>query len=211
MIPAHILFVDGDAKSRADVVTALRRDAFTVSEASTIQQASDLAALRRPDIMLIDGQLPGGSGLDLGKRLMAEQNIPFVVLSTDTDGKFVNEAIRAGAFGFFVKPLELGKVLPTLRAALVRGKELSSLSAGNGRLQSALDQQRNTSVAVGILMRSHGLNREEAFEALRQQARRQRRKLDEIAEDIVLATETLNNAAPRPDHKEHAKEHAEAR
>jgi two-component system, response regulator PdtaR len=204
MSSAHILVVESNANVRAEVVNALRMEGFAVSDASTVQQAADHALSHRPDIVLIEGHLPGGTGLDFGKRLVAEQNVPFVVLSAELDAKFVNEAIRAGAFGFFLKPLEISKVLPTLRAALVRGKELSNLSAGQGRLQNALDQQRVTSVAVGILMRGHGLNREEAFEALRQQARRQRRKLDEIAADIVLAIETLNNAMPRMEQKEHA-------
>jgi two-component system, response regulator PdtaR len=204
MSSANILVIESDAPIRAEIVTAFRKEGFAVSEASTVQQATDQIAFRRPDIVLIDGQLPGTSALELGKRLMAEHSIPFVVLAAGVETKFVNEAIRAGAFGFFVKPIEIAKILPTLRAALVRGKELSNLSEGQGRLQSALDQQRMTSVAVGILMRSHGLNRDEAFDTLRQQARRQRRKLDEIAEDIVLAIETLNNCTPRLEHKEHA-------
>ncbi len=204
MSQPHVLVVEGEASLRADIVDAVRRDGFIVSDASSGSQALNLVAQRRPDIALIAGRLSGTSGLELGKRLTAEHNIPFVVLSADADAKFVNEAIHAGALGLLVKPIEVSKVLPTLRAALVRGKELQSLNAGHGRLQNAIDRHRTASVAVGILMRSHGLNREEAFEALRQQARRQRRKFDEIAEDLVLAVETLNNAAPRVDHKEHA-------
>jgi AmiR/NasT family two-component response regulator len=77
---------------------------------------------------------------------------------------------------------------------------LQELRDTRHQLQSALDTERNISVATGIVMMEHRLGRAEAFALLRATARKQRRKLAEVADAIVAARETLNfnGAAPIP-------------
>ena len=60
------------------------------------------------------------------------------------------------------------------------------------QLGQALQARRETSIAVGIIMERRRLDRRQAFEALRSQARSQRRRLHDVAADIVNALDALN-------------------
>jgi response regulator NasT len=81
-----------------------------------------------------------------------------------------------------VKPIDIQQIVPELEAALGRAAEIKNL-------RIALDQKRETSVAIGILMERHHLTSEQAFEQLRNLARSQRRKVVEVAAAIVMASE----------------------
>jgi len=58
-------------------------------------------------------------------------------------------------------------------------------------LQEALARERDINIAVGILMVQHRLHRRDAFEQLRQTARRRRHKLVRLASEVVTAAEAL--------------------
>ena len=62
------------------------------------------------------------------------------------------------------------------------------------QLGQALQARRETSIAVGIIMERRRLAQGAAFETLRSQARSQRRRLRDVAADIVNALEALNRA-----------------
>ena len=60
------------------------------------------------------------------------------------------------------------------------------------QLGQALQERRETSIAIGIIMERRRLDRRQAFETLRGQARSQRRRLHDVAADIVNALDALN-------------------
>ena len=62
------------------------------------------------------------------------------------------------------------------------------------QLGQALQARRETSMAIGIIMERRRLDRQAAFEALRSQARSQRRRIHDVAADIVNALDALNRA-----------------
>ncbi len=82
-----------------------------------------------------------------------------------------------------IKPLLVSSIVPTVRTALARSKDISGL-------QGALESNRTIATAVGMLMRSEGIDRQAAFERLRQRARTQRRKLEELARTIIDQKQT---------------------
>lgn len=73
-----------------------------------------------------------------------------------------------------------------------RARQESGLQARNDQLQTALDAQREINVAVGIAMMQYRMPRAEAFEFLRTAARKQRRKLPEVAQEIIRSNESLH-------------------
>ena len=77
------------------------------------------------------------------------------------------------------------------QAALPSGAPAAG-SATIDQLGHALQARRETSMAVGILMERRRLGRQAAFEALRSQARSQRRRLEDVANEIVNAVDALN-------------------
>ena len=191
---AHILIVDDDRLVLATLGKGLRDAGYRVSEANDAASALELARTK-PDLALLDVRMPGTSGIQLAERLVAEYpQLPFIFLSAFGDPDIIRRANELGALGYLVKPLDVPQIIPEIEAALARATQISELKDKGEQLSEALESGRETSMAIGILMERRRLDREEAFEALRSFARSQRRRVQEVASDIVQAAEMLNKA-----------------
>lgn len=92
----------------------------------------------------------------------------------------------------------IAKAIPTLEAALQCAQELQRLQASEARLSQALDTANTVNFAVGILSERHRIDRHRAFELMRDQARSERRKVKEIAREILDATDYINRFGSDP-------------
>jgi response regulator NasT len=115
-----------------------------------------------------------------------------MMLSAYSDTHLVEQATECGALGYAVKPLDVLQLVPAIEAALARANELQALRAARQQLQAALDGERDISIAVGITMMQYRLKRSDAFELLRKSARTRRRKMADLAREIIHAGEALN-------------------
>lgn len=195
----HILLVDDDRLILATLGNGLRRAGYSVSEANSGEEALRLAEERKPDLALLDMRMPGMSGLEVAAQFRKTHGTPFLFLSAYGDEDVVDQAAQLGALGYLVKPLDVPQVIPSLEAALARAREIRGLHDKESQLSTAVEGGRETSTAVGILMERRGLDRKEAFEALREHARAQRRRVSDAAAELVEAMETVNHTGrPKP-------------
>jgi AmiR/NasT family two-component response regulator len=171
----------------------LRSVGYRVTSAESAEEAEVwLASGERPDLAILDVRMPGQDGLYLAERLRALDHIPFMMLSAYNNAQIVEQAAASGALGYAVKPLDIPQLVPAIEAALARANELQGLRATRQQLQSALDAERDISIAVGITMMQHRLKRSDAFDLLRKTARNRRCKLAILASETILAGENLN-------------------
>lgn len=194
--PVTILIAEDDRASRMLLSTCLKRGGFEVIEADNGIDAVRLAVENQPALAILDIMLPGLNGTEAAAAIRREAEVPFMFLSALDETQVVQKAIEEGALGYLVKPLNVPQLIPTVQAALARAADLNRLRAAERNLSTALSIGRETSIAVGILMERHRLTQAAAFELLRVEARSQRRRVADLAEIIVGATETLNGAVP---------------
>lgn len=189
----HLLLVDDDRLVLSTISSGLIHSGYRVTSVESAEEAEIwLASGERPDLAILDVRMPGQGGLHLAHRLHELDHIPFMMLSACSDLPSVERATRCGALGYAVKPLDLPQLIPSIEAALARADELQHLRVARQQLQSALDAERNISVATGIIIMQYRLKRSDAFALLRDTARKQRRKLADMADDIVKACDTLS-------------------
>lgn len=190
---SHMLLVDDDRVILSTMSRGLERAGYRVSTAESHDEA--LAFLQcsvRPNLVILDVQMPQGDGLTLAERLRDIDQIPFIMLSAYSDPEIVDKATSIGALGYLVKPIEVSQMVPTIEAALVRASELNKLRTSSAQLQNALQEERDINVAVGIAMMQYRLTREAAFDLLRTSARAQRRKLAEVCRESVATASNLH-------------------
>jgi AmiR/NasT family two-component response regulator len=188
-----ILLVDDDRLVLVTLAQGLSDHGYKTHTAESVDEAEAyLSSGERPDLAIIDVNMPGKNGLYLAERLSSLDHIPFIFLSAYSDDAFVERAAEYGALGYLIKPIDSLQLIPTIEAALARADELKALKKSGRDLQIALDNERLVSVATGITMMQYQLGHKAAFELLRKSARSQRRKLAEIASDVVAAAETLS-------------------
>lgn len=189
----HLLLVDDDRLILATVACGLRDAGYHTSTAECFDDVQALLARGvRPDLAILDMHLPGRDGLQLAQWLHELQHIPFIVLSAYSDLATVQRASQLGALGYMVKPLDISQIYPTVQAALLRATELQTLRQTSEQLQVALDGVRDINVATGIAMVQYRLQRDAAFELLRSSARAQRRKLSQLAQEVIQGCEKLH-------------------
>lgn len=190
--PRKVLLVDDDRLVLATLGKGLEQSGYAVQACASVEEAKRVIALDAPDIAVLDVRMPGISGLDLASELSKDQQIPFIFLTAYSEADVVMKAAENGALGYLVKPVDIPQLVPAIEAGLARAADLKKLRNTEQQLQTALNENREVSMAVGLLMERRRLNRQQAFETLRTTARTQRRKIGEVAEEILAAAELLN-------------------
>ncbi len=108
----HVLFRDG---MRA--LLAAAPDLELVGEASTGQEAVDLSAQLRPDVVVMDIQMPGTSGIEATRRIVEQYpQIRVLIVTMFEDDNTVFAAMRAGARGYVLKGANYNEMLRAIRA-----------------------------------------------------------------------------------------------
>lgn len=109
MEPKKILVVDDEERVREMLSFRLKLFGYQVVEASNGQEALDVAAREKPDLVLLDIMMPGLDGFQVCSRLRrneATKDIPVVVLTAKADAKDVTRAVNSGASDYVVKPYD---------------------------------------------------------------------------------------------------------
>jgi AmiR/NasT family two-component response regulator len=192
MSKATILLVDDDRLVLVTLARELSKAGYAILQAASAQEAIALCDAKRPDMGIFDIRMPEISGITAAQELYQKYALPFMILSAYSDTDTVTEAIHTGALCYLVKPIDVGQMIPTIESSLQRAKDLRQLKDSEQKLITALQDNRDTSAAIGILMERYRVTNHEAFTMLRSEARSQRKKITDIAQDIVTATEALN-------------------
>jgi two-component system, OmpR family, KDP operon response regulator KdpE len=117
---SRVLCVDDEPQLLQTLGTNLRARQYEVDLALTGEQAVQMAAENRPDLVILDLGLPGISGLEVIRRLRRWTKVPIVVLSARQSEDDKIAALDAGADDYVAKPFGIGEFLARVRAALRR-------------------------------------------------------------------------------------------
>ena len=120
MSQIRLLIVDDHEVVRLGLRTLLEgeEDLTVVAEAGTAEEALIQTAHHRPDVVVLDIQLPGRSGLDVCRDI--RQKFPqtqVVMLTSSVNENFALEALRAGAAGYVLKQVGGDELVRAIRAA----------------------------------------------------------------------------------------------
>jgi response regulator of citrate/malate metabolism len=116
-----ILIVEDEFAVANDLRQILEKAGYRVSGiAFTVAKAMELKNQQKPDLVLLDIHLKGEqTGIDLA-RILAEENIPFVYVSANTNSSILQEVKTTQPYGFIVKPFREKDVLVALEIAHYR-------------------------------------------------------------------------------------------
>lgn len=197
-VKPKIVIIDDDRVVLATLAHGLRTAGYEVIGYGLAEEGLARMQTEQPDLVLLDVRMPDLSGLEAARRLRNETRIPFLFLSAFKDEEAIDCARREGALGYLIKPLDTAQIAPAIEVALARAKEIAALRESEKHLSYALEGNRQVSEAVGILMERFRMVRNDAFELLRDRARSERRKIPDVAMEIVAATALVNgHYAPR--------------
>ena len=109
MSEKKILLVEDNPVNRRLAEFLLRSQGYQVRAATTAQEAFDTIKAERPDLILMDVQLPGMDGLEATKKLKEEpttRDIPVVAVTSYAMKGDREKALAAGCVGYITKPID---------------------------------------------------------------------------------------------------------
>jgi two-component system response regulator AtoC len=157
---SKILIVDDESAIRMAFAEALRSWSYESVQAGNLAEARRLFDAEEPNIVLLDIDLPDGSGLDFLTEIKAEQPDAIVVMITgNIDVKNTVAALRGGAHDFIGKPVRLEELRVTLRNALEVGslrrevKHSRQMRAGNFGFEQIIGSSAPMKKAIELARR----------------------------------------------------------
>ncbi len=120
MSGGRILVVDDEPQIRRIMRTELTSAGYEVDDAKTGEEALGKVREFRPDLVLLDINMPGMGGLAACRAIRADVNVALIMLTVHNTEAAKVEALDAGADDFVTKPFSTPELLARIRAALRR-------------------------------------------------------------------------------------------
>jgi two-component system phosphate regulon response regulator PhoB len=119
----RILLVEDEAPIREMLCFVLEQAGFTVDEAEDYNQGLDKIKEPYPDLILLDWMLPGGSGVQLAKKLKTHEiakDIPLIMLTARGEEEDKIRGLEAGADDYVTKPFSPKELIARIKAVMRR-------------------------------------------------------------------------------------------
>lgn len=114
----HILLVEDDKSISNTISYYLQSEGFTIHTAKTVKEGIEKIKNNAYDLMLLDINLPDGTGYDLYQEMKIIQEIPTIFLTALDEEKDIVKGFDLGADDYITKPFHAGELLSRIKNAL---------------------------------------------------------------------------------------------
>jgi two-component system, NarL family, response regulator LiaR len=197
-LPIRVMVVDDHPMVRAGLTTVLKATSGLdlIAEASSGQEAIELCAVHKPQVVLMDLKMPGMDGATAaGAIRQANRDIQIIMLTAFYDPDLVQNAMQAGAIGYLLKTSGSNEITDAIRNAVQRRRTLAPEAT-----EALIQAVQNESVGEDLTTREKEVLRLMTLGKSNQ----------EIADQMVVALPTVKFHANNIFSKLGAKSRAEA-
>ena len=187
-----IAIVDESPIRAAILEEGLREAGFTdVVRIEEMQSLLTRIYALDPDVIVIDLENPSRDILEQMFQVSRAVRRPVAMFVDQSDAASIQASVDAGVSAYIVDGLKKERLKPILDLCISRFNAFAKLQDELDRTKSALEDRKVIERAKGILMRLKGLTEDEAYVLLRSTAMREKKKIGEIAQSILTASELL--------------------
>lgn len=187
-----IAIVDESPIRAAILEEGLREAGFTdVVRIDEMQSLLSRIYALDPDVILIDLENPSRDILEQMFQVSRAVRRPIAMFVDQSDAASIQASVDAGVSAYIVDGLKKERLKPILDLCISRFNAFAKLQDELDRAKSALEDRKVIERAKGILMKLKGLTEDEAYVLLRSTAMREKKKIGEIAQSILTASELL--------------------
>ena len=159
-----------------------------IARESSLPDVARLTAVERPDVAVVIVHDGTAQALELIDGIVHQAACPVIAVLDVEDPAFIKEAAKRGIFAYIADGHDPKEMQSSIDIVLRRFAEYHGL-------EGAFSRRAVTERAKGILMERHSVDERQAFNMLRDHARRTNRKMVEVAEEIVSTHRLLPGAA----------------
>jgi AmiR/NasT family two-component response regulator len=184
--PTRVLIAEDEALIRLDLKEMLEEEGYAVvAEVADGQQAVERAQELRPDLVILDIQMPVLDGLSAAEQIASSRVAPVIVLTAFSQRELVERARDAGAMAYLVKPFSKHDLVPAIEVARARFVEMTALDGEVRTLEERLEARKVIEKAKGRLMTERGMTEADAFRWIQRTAMNERTSMKAVAQTIL--------------------------
>ncbi len=186
MKPARVMLVD-NTPSRSVILeqALLDQGLIVVCRPESAQGLIKNVEIHQPDIIIMQLESPDQNTLENMAVLNQHNPKPVILFCDDGDRKIITQAVQAGVSAYIVDDLNPNRVKSILDVAIARFSEYQVLRKELKLTRDQLADRKIIDKAKGLLMKTKGLDEEQAYHAMRKMAMDQSKPLVDIAQNIL--------------------------
>jgi len=173
------LVIDGLKRCLADLACTITAACKNGEDA--VQACRD----DRPDLALLDIQMPRMNGLEAARVIYGEMGVPVIIVSAFSDSQYIRTGADVGVYGYLLKPVTREDIEAVMTVAWARFNESRGTQKEITQLHQRLEDRKMIERAKWILVNRLQVSEECAMKRLQKQARDARRTLADVARCIL--------------------------
>lgn len=138
----HVQIVAGNPHLRSLLGWHLQQAGYVIHLSASLHQARGVFQSQQPELMIVDSDLPDGSGVEFCRWLRRQQQILIFILSAQTSEVDIVAGLKAGADDYLTKPFGIQEFLARVEALVRRSRPAPSACLNYGELIVNLVQRR---------------------------------------------------------------------
>ena len=139
----------------------------------------------KPDIILIDVESPSRDTLEQLTSIRDRRPTPVVMVAQDPQAQSIHAAVASGVCAYSVGDVSPERVRPAIEIAMATFESFKVLRGQLNEARQQLSQQKRVDRAKCLLMQQQNLSENDAHNALRKLAMDRKRKLHDVADDVI--------------------------
>ena len=145
----------------------------------------------RPDAIIFTSDQMGDAVLDVISSITRTRPTPMLVFTRDSRQDTIDSAVKSGVTTYVIDCDAPERLVSLLNVTRARFKEQKALRKELAETKNALYERKRVEKAKGIIMKTKSLSEDQAYNAMRKLAMNHNKRMGEIAEQIISASEVL--------------------
>ena len=184
--PQRVLVADDELLVVQGVLSSLKAlELEVVGPCKNGEEAVQMCREERPDIALLDIQMPKLDGMQAAQIIFSELDIPVVMLTAYSDDTYLRNCTAAGVFGFLLKPASTEQLYAGLTVAWKRYLDHVDQRSQIVDLKQKLDDRKLIEQAKWIIVKRKSVSEPEAMKLLQKQSRSSRKSISAVARAVI--------------------------
>tara|TARA_B100000959_G_C14911521_1_gene595342 strand:- start:474 stop:1088 length:615 start_codon:yes stop_codon:yes gene_type:complete len=184
--PTKVLVADDELLVIQGIIGLLKTLGFEViGPCKNGEEAVEKVQEERPDIALLDIQMPVMNGMQAAQIIFHDHDIPVVMLTAYSDDSFLRNSIAAGVFGYLLKPASSEQISAGLSVAWQRFLDHVAQRTHIVDLTQRLDDRKLIERAKWIIVKRKNISEPEAMKMLQKQSRSSRKSIANVARAVI--------------------------
>lgn len=190
----RILVVEDEGIISAGIVCCINGLGHKVcGTAYSGKEAITMALQKKPDLILMDINLPDMTGIEAMQNISAALSIPCIFLTGYSDRKLIIEANSIHTtYGYLIKPIDENELSAAIVVAMGRHSERREIEHSAKTAKKALEDRKLLERAKGLLMDNFHMKESEAMSFLQKKSNDSNKKLGVVAKEVVELFGTKN-------------------